>query len=60
MRDDVTLHRAREAVAARYPATLTDTLGRVHRCIPHDAILRGDWDGGALVREEMARREWHG
>lgn len=46
---------ARAAAAARYPVELVDTMGRPHPCVPRLAILRGDWDAGSLVRDEIAR-----
>lgn len=46
---------ARSNAAASYPEELVDSMGRAHRCIPREAILRGDWDGGSLVRGELAK-----
>lgn len=54
---------ARQALAARYPKHLTDTHGRQHRCIPRDAILRGDWDRGDAIRalvRDAAEGRGHG
>lgn len=48
----ITIEQAREQLAAKYDASLTDTLGRQHDCIPRKAILRGDWDHGK-VRDIM-------
>lgn len=45
---------ARQGLAARYPEHLWDK-SRTYRCIPRDAILRGDWDGGDLMRETLAQ-----
>lgn len=49
-----TLEQARHNLAQRY-APLIDTHGRVHRSICADAIMRGDWDSGSIVRDEVAR-----
>lgn len=46
--------RVRQEAAARYPEALQDSKGRLHRCIPREAILRGDWDA-ALLRVKEGR-----
>jgi len=51
---------AHEAVAARYPEFLIDSMGRKHPSIVRRAILSGAWDNGSLVREEAARIEREG
>lgn len=50
MVEPMTIERARQQLAAKYPDSLTDTLGRQHECIPRKAILRGDWDQGAVAK----------
>lgn len=36
--------------ADRYPVALEDSMGRKHRNVPREAILRGDWDDGWIVK----------
>ena len=48
------VERLREEAAARYPTHLTDTMGREHRCIPREAILRGDWDAALIAAEQRS------
>lgn len=48
---DNSIEAKRERAAAAYPEHLTDTMGRQHRNIAREAILRGDWDGGSVVKD---------
>lgn len=45
----------RQSLASAYPESITDTLGRVHPCVPRNAILRGDWDGSQMFRDQIAK-----
>lgn len=51
------LERARAQAAEQYPEHLEDSMGRKHRCIPREAILKGGWDDGPLVRAFLAALE---
>ncbi len=50
MGEPMTIEQAREQLASKYPASLVDSKGRQHDCIPRKAILRGDWDQGAVAK----------
>lgn len=55
---DVTaIEQARAQAAERFPEHLVDSKGREHRSIPREAILRGDWDNGSLVRSFVTALE---
>lgn len=51
------LEQARAHAAEQYPEHLEDSMGRKHRCIPREAILRGSFDDGSLVRSFLAALE---
>ena len=50
---------ARQAAAAAYPTSMGTIAGtdKPLPCIPREAILRGDWDDGSLVRSFLAELE---
>lgn len=46
-----TIEARRARAASKYPEHAEDSMGRKHRNIPREAILRGDWDQGRLVKD---------